>query len=246
MFNEVKEVDYSQLNIYQKMLLAQSDLERVKKKLNVTTKTDKDGKPIASYKAVAYADVLDAVKPIEEKYRIYSHQIDYEIIDQQVIETEKSYGVTKQFYLRVVMTFRFVNVDKPSEYIDIKSSGVGIDTGDKADGKAITYSSKYCLLQAYKVETGDDPDQEPSEPLKSVGKMPEKNTPVKKSEPVKPVTPVEKVPDVQASDATIKELRGLLSDAESEAVMKHFEIDSLILMTEAQAQAMITRKQGKK
>jgi hypothetical protein len=42
------------------------------------------------------------------------------------------------------------------------SYGDGIDTGDKAPGKAMTYSDKYSLLKAYKVATGDDPDKDAS------------------------------------------------------------------------------------
>lgn len=41
--------------------------------------------------------------------------------------------------------------------------GDGIDTQDKAPGKAMTYSDKYALLKAYKIISGDDPDQNPSE-----------------------------------------------------------------------------------
>ena len=33
----------------------------------------------------------------------------------------------------------------------------------------MTYADKYALLKAYKIETGDDPDQNASEPLKAVG-----------------------------------------------------------------------------
>ena len=52
------------------------------------------------------------------------------------------------------------------------SYGDGIDTGDKAPGKAMTYSDKYSLLKAYKVATGDDPDKEasPNEGYKKVDK----------------------------------------------------------------------------
>ena len=36
---------------------------------------------------------------------------------------------------------------------------------DKAPGKAMTYADKYALMKAYKMVTGDDPDQNASDDL---------------------------------------------------------------------------------
>ena len=58
--------------------------------------------------------------------------------------------------MRIEITYRFINIDNPSEFIDIKSYGDGLDTGDKAPGKAMTYGDKYALMKAYKISTGDD------------------------------------------------------------------------------------------
>ena len=35
----------------------------------------------------------------------------------------------------------------------------GLDPADKGSGKAMTYADKYALMKAYKIMTGDDPDQ---------------------------------------------------------------------------------------
>ena len=64
--------------------------------------------------------------------------------------------------MRLEITYRFVNVDKPEEFIEIKSYGDGIDSGDKAPGKAMTYGDKYALMKGYKISTGDDPDKDAS------------------------------------------------------------------------------------
>ena len=156
-----------QLNIYQKLLKITEELKAVEKNLHVqVTKTN-------SYKAVGERDVLDAVKPLEAKYGIYSYAYDRKVIDSgELISSRKDfqtgeYHDVKQLYLRLEVTYRFVNVDNPTEYIEIKSYGDGIDTGDKATGKAMTYADKYALLKAYKISTGDDPDAEPSGELKS-------------------------------------------------------------------------------
>lgn len=157
----------NELNIYQRLLKITEELKTVEKNLSVpVTKTN-------SYKAVGERDVLDAVKPLEVKYGVYSYAYDRKIIDSgELISTRKDYQTNeyhdiKQLYLRLEVTYRFVNVDNPQEYIEIKTYGDGIDTGDKATGKAMTYADKYALLKAYKISTGEDPDQEASDELKS-------------------------------------------------------------------------------
>lgn len=154
----------SDLNIFQRMAKVTEELPTVEK--NLTVEVTKN----SSYKAVAEADVLSAVKEAEAKHGIYSYPINREIVDTDVIVNTSTYdGKTterKQLYLRMKTTYRFVNVDKPEEYIEMVSFSDGIDSGDKGCGKAMTYGDKYALLKAYKIETGVDPDQQASEPLK--------------------------------------------------------------------------------
>lgn len=148
------------MNIYEKLAGVTAELSAVAKNLNVNV-----GK--GSYKAVGEADVLAAVKPLEQKYGIYSYPVKREIIDKDVITTTSSYnGNTSeksQFFMRLETVYRFVNIEKPDEFVDVTTYGDGIDNGDKAPGKAMTYSDKYALLKAYKIITGDDPDQQGSE-----------------------------------------------------------------------------------
>lgn len=152
----MKEEDIKKLNIYQRMSAITNELGVVAKNLNVDMGKGK------SYKAVQEKDVLDAVKPIEEKYRVYSYPKERKIIENGILEKETSYGITKSMYLRIETTYEFVNIDKPEETVTMTSYADGIDSGDKATGKAMTYSDKYSLLKAYKIATGDDPDKEAS------------------------------------------------------------------------------------
>ena len=70
----------------------------------------------------------------------------------------------------VVVTTTFLTAD-PATYVDdaphglhpsdcfsVTMAGYGIDTGDKGPGKAISYASKYCLLKALGLMTGEDSD----------------------------------------------------------------------------------------
>lgn len=156
MKDKKEELDIKNLNIYEKMSAITNELGVVAKNLNVDMGKGK------SYKAVQEKDVLDAVKPIEEKYRVYSYPKERKIIESGILEKETSYGISKNMYLRIETIYEFVNLDKTEETITMTSYADGIDSGDKATGKAMTYSDKYSLLKAYKIATGDDPDKEDS------------------------------------------------------------------------------------
>ena len=144
------------MNIYEKLAAITAELNAVAKNLKV-------GEGRSSYKAVGEADVLAAVKPLEEKYKVYSYPASRRIVESDVITTKKVYqgqeSETSKFFMRVETTYRFVDVENPSEYVEITTYGDGIDSGDKSPGKAMTYGDKYALLKAYKIITGDDPDQ---------------------------------------------------------------------------------------
>lgn len=153
-YKELQEI--KKMNIYEKMSLITDEIGVVLKNLKVqVTKTN-------SYKAVSERDVLDKVKPVEKKYRVYSYPLDREIIENEILTKETDYGTSNQFFMRIQTIYRFVNIDNPQEYLDMKTYGDGIDSGDKAGGKAMTYADKYGLMKAYKISTGDDPDQDPS------------------------------------------------------------------------------------
>lgn len=151
------------MNIYEK-------LSAITAELNVVAKNLKVGEGKSSYKAVGEADVLAAVKPLENKYKIYSFPFSREIIERDILTSKRLYDgkeiENSKFFMRVETVYRFVNTENPEEFVDITTYGDGIDPGDKAPGKAMTYGDKYALLKAYKIITGDDPDQTASEDAK--------------------------------------------------------------------------------
>lgn len=155
--------EIKKLNLWEKMAIATSHMEKAGKDLKIEY-----GR--TSYKAVSESSVLRAVKKIEEELRIYSYPMSRTIVDRDILETEKEYkgAITRsnQIFMRVETRYFFVNIDNPEETLQVMSYGDGLDSGDKASGKAMTYCDKYALMKAYKIETGDDPDAEPSPELK--------------------------------------------------------------------------------
>lgn len=148
------------MNIYEKMLAATVEVGNVAKNLEVGIGKNR-------YKATGEADVLAAVKKIEAKYGIYSYPISRKIVASDTYTTTKTYdngnsAESTTLFMRLEIVYRFLNIEKPDEFIDIVSYGDGVDTNDKAPGKAMTYADKYALMKAYKIITGDDPDQDAS------------------------------------------------------------------------------------
>lgn len=206
------------MNIYEKMSAITSEITAVAKNLNV-------GWGKNQYKAVGEADVLAAVKPIEAKHKVYSYPFDREIIENSIIITAKQDGTeSRQQFMRIKTIYRFVDMEKPDDFIDITTYGDGVDSQDKAPGKAMTYADKYALLKAYKIITGDDPDQNYSEDLKS------------KSKKITNPTADQKISDVKINALRkLMEEKGLREDY----ICKCYRLESLNDLTEAQNASIV-------
>lgn len=152
-----EEINRKEMNIYQKMECITAELGTVAKNLDV--KAGKNN----SYKAVSERDIIDAVKPIEHKYGIYSYPCSREILESSILESENDYGKKSTFFTRIKTTYMFVNTDNPDERMTTEVFSEGIDPQDKGSGKAMTYADKYALMKMYKISTGDDTDQNGSE-----------------------------------------------------------------------------------
>lgn len=163
-------MEIKNMNIFERMLNITNEISNVNKNLTV-------GEGKSKYKAVGEADVLKAVKELEFKYRVYSYPANREVLESSMYTTTNSYGDEKNnIFSRIKTIYRFVNIDKPDEYMETITFAEGIDTQDKGSGKAMTYSDKYALMKSYKIITGEDPDQNPSEEQKKKDKITNKIT----------------------------------------------------------------------
>lgn len=155
-------MENKQLNIYQRMAAITAELKAVEKDLTVqTTKT-------SSYKAVSERGILDAVKPLEEKYGVYSYPVSREVLESNLIQSESVYEDAKgnknttpktSYMTRIKTVYRFVNIDDPADFMETTTFAEGIDSQDKGSGKAMTYADKYALMKSYKISTGEDVDE---------------------------------------------------------------------------------------
>ena len=217
------EQEIKKLNIFERLSLITAEIGVVEKNLEVQVNKN------SSYKAVSERDVLDAVKPIEQKYRVYSYPASRQIVDRDILTKESEYQgkVTRSntLFMRVETVYRFVNIDNPTEFIETTVYGDGLDTGDKATGKAMTYADKYALMKAYKLSTGDDPDKEAS---------PE-NVFEKKA----------RATELKATEKQIAMIEDLYNDEELEEIKKWANVTELKDLTMKKASALIEKRKGK-
>lgn len=139
------------MNIYEKMSAITAEIKRIPKNLTVGTGKNQ-------YKAVAEGDILAVVKDAEKKYKVFSYPHSHKIVDSRTLVTKNDYGEKESQFVRIEAVYRFVNMEDPKEFVDVNAFGDGVDSLDKAPGKATTYADKYALMKAYKVETGEDTD----------------------------------------------------------------------------------------
>lgn len=146
------------MNIYQRIGAVSYEIGRVQMSLNVDTGQGK------SYKAISINDVVDALIPLIGKYRLVILPGEKELRTEEQIETSyKNGGKKTNFFVRMKSTYKVVNIDNPAEFVEAVGYGDGIDSGDKATGKALTYGRKYALIDLFNLSKGDDPDKEASE-----------------------------------------------------------------------------------
>ena len=125
-------------NIYQRILAIMAEVEYVQKE---------NKKVNNQYSYVAHDAVACKLHP-----QLVKHGV---VFVPDFIETKQDGNRTE-----VVMNAKFINADNPQDFIEFKSFGYGIDTGDKGPGKAMSYAAKYALLKMFLLETGDDPEQD--------------------------------------------------------------------------------------
>lgn len=147
-------MENEKISLYEKIQAVSIEVNNLEKDITV-------GSGSNAYKAVSDKSVILAVKKAEEKYRILSIPCKQELISHEVLTVQKKDGQAVLYVDNIKMTTKIVDLDS-QDIIEIESYGKGVDYGDKGLGKASTYARKYALLNAYKIATGEDPDEDPS------------------------------------------------------------------------------------
>lgn len=148
--DSTEEIKYDKtLNIYQRLLNSQEELKKIEKKISgASSGANHNEVTQASKDAFTANGVLCFPTVLETTYADY--------------ETEKADGairVDTECTTRIKVLF--INVDNPKECLISRSSGQGLDTSDKAFGKAYSQAFKFCLLKVLMANVAgiDETDQ---------------------------------------------------------------------------------------
>lgn len=139
--------------VYEKILAVMSAVNYLNKDGFVETGKGK------GYKALTDEKVLAAVRPALVAAGLVMLPVKME--QQRTDEQVKAYdGSTKTNRITdVSVTYRIINVSNPDDFVEVVSSGTGVDTQDKGIGKAMTYAKKYAILNSFLIPSGEDTDQ---------------------------------------------------------------------------------------
>ncbi len=118
----------------------------------------KQSKRGLNYTYAGEAALIEAIRPHLVKHSIVVHPVEVQELHQDSYTTSKGSVMNRT---AVVMIYRFAHAPSGS-WIDVPVVGEGADIGDKSASKALTGAYKYALRQALLIETGDDPDKDPS------------------------------------------------------------------------------------
>ena len=209
---------FAQLSLRQKLAVVRRRLAYVQKRGYNERK---------NYNYVTAADIAGAVGDILAELGVVVVPR-LESISHEPSRTSRSEG---EHVARVVMTYTFMDVDTAEE-ITVKVAGEGLDAGDKAPYKAMTGALKYALLQSFLLATGDDPEDERTNPANHCS------------------TPHEHRLEPLVTAEEMRELRQLVEDTgtELERVLAYYKLSSLEQMTEGtyrRAIEVLNRKKAK-
>lgn len=144
------------LNLYQRINEIRKKVGYIKKDQTVSTGG-------SSYKAVTHDHVCSITR---------EHMIEFGVVCIPSLVSSKSNPphqiqgqdkINKQWRYEAIYDFKFINADDPKEFEVVRVEGHGLDSGDKAPGKALSMCRKYASLKIFEIASGDEEENVYSE-----------------------------------------------------------------------------------
>lgn len=189
-----------------------------------------------NFRAISESAVLEVLNPLLSKYNI-AYEV---IISKSELRIEKiksgrdaAGNMIEKLVFVADTVVRLVFTCGEENFVS-EGWGSGVDSGDKATGKAITAAVKYALFKGLRLQYSDDPDAENSEDIENIvaeggeKKSHENKTKVKKEEKDEPL----------ASEAQLNYVKGLaiacgISDEDFKKTYGFYPYDTNIPMRKA-------------
>lgn len=121
-------------------------------------KANQDKKGV-TYTFLAEADIVGKLHPLFVWHGLVIQPIECSFAHNEVYHTANAKPMN---LVRVVIKYRIAHAPTGTDLI-VCALGESYDSADKATGKAMTSAYKYVLRQSFLIETGDDPDEVPSQ-----------------------------------------------------------------------------------
>lgn len=156
------------LNIYQRMVIVQKSVGEVQKRELVKMFENDKG-----YKAVSHDDVAEALHmPLAEAgVFMLPDIVKYETT---MFDKKNQYGKEVTWYRTdLEIEVKWINVDKPDEFIKSKGAAFALDTSDKSFAKAYSLALKIVLLKVHLLASRDDEEQRRFEEINGVDQKPQ-------------------------------------------------------------------------
>jgi len=120
---------------------------------------DKQMQGGGGYRYASDEAFIDALRPALVSHGIVVAPVGVEMLAAEQYTTKSGAPMNRMV---VKITYRFLHAAS-GEYLDVVTLGESADSGDKCANKCMTAAQKYALRQAFTIETGNDPDDTPSE-----------------------------------------------------------------------------------
>ena len=111
-----------------------------------------------NYSFAGEADLIAAIRPVMVKHGVFMYVANILEVRVEQYETAKGTAMTNTSLVAKII---FYHAPSGTSFV-VTSRGEGADSGDKSSNKALTGAYKYALRETFCIETGDDPDKEPS------------------------------------------------------------------------------------
>lgn len=135
-----------------------------------------------NFRAISESAVLDVLNPLLKNnglaYEIVIKKSDLHIQKINVGRDQSGNLIEKLVFIaevvvRVIVTDSqehfYTDSNRPErDTFEFEGYGTGIDSGDKASGKALTAAVKYALFKGFRLQYSDDPDAEASEDIENI------------------------------------------------------------------------------
>jgi len=134
-------------NILQRMIWVKDRINYVKKDATVGTGN-------YSYQAVRHDAVTAHVRPFLIQAGIHTSQtLKTSAVAESGSNTKNGVPIIRYEATYII---RFHNVLKKEDCVEVEIETHGLDSGDKAPGKAMSMAKKYAYLKEFDIETGED------------------------------------------------------------------------------------------